>query len=57
MTDTVLARLAALKTVPMPDLVTHRFPLDRAQEALELLDSGDTTVVKAVVCPQERAEP
>lgn len=50
-------RLVVEGTVPMPDLVTHRFPLDRAQEALERLDSGDPAVVKAVVYPRERAEP
>lgn len=39
--------------VQVPDLVTHRFPLDQAQEALARLDAGDPAIVKAVICPQE----
>lgn len=45
--------MAAHGVVAIPDLVTHRFPLDRAQEALERLDAGDPTIVKAVVMPGE----
>lgn len=49
-------RMVVEGTVQMPDLVTHRFPLDRAHDALARLDAGDPEIVKAVVCPQERCE-
>lgn len=31
--------------------VTHRFPLDRAQEAYELLDRGEEGVLQVLLCP------
>jgi S-(hydroxymethyl)glutathione dehydrogenase / alcohol dehydrogenase len=36
----VLARLAVAGKLPLDALVTHRFPLERINEAIELTGSG-----------------
>lgn len=47
-----LALVTSGRIDPSP-LVTHVYPLARAQEALEKLSRGDQDVVKAVIRPQE----
>jgi L-iditol 2-dehydrogenase len=46
-------RMAADGELVIPDLVTHRFSLDQAQQALVMLDEGDPAVVKAAVLPND----
>ncbi|MCC7105679.1 MAG: alcohol dehydrogenase catalytic domain-containing protein [Chloroflexi bacterium] len=45
--------LVASNTIDMSPLVTHTFPLARAQETLTRLNEGDPEIVKAVIHPQE----
>jgi threonine dehydrogenase-like Zn-dependent dehydrogenase len=45
---------ANLKTLPLDKFVSHRFGLDRAQEAVEIAQTGDA--VKVVMSPGSRAD-
>jgi threonine dehydrogenase-like Zn-dependent dehydrogenase len=45
--------LVSTRSLELPDLVSHVFPLTQAQEALERLDAGDPSIVKAVIRPHE----
>ena len=46
----IVARLMACGRLDLSPLITHRFPIEQAMEALEFIESGDPTCVKAMLC-------